>query len=231
MSDLRLGRWQDALAGVECDALIVDPPYGERTHKGDTSKEGLGDSCRRVLDYDHWTAVDVAEFVASWAERTRQWMACFCSDDLIPAYRDAYAKAGWLDFAPVPWVEPGKSVRLQGDGPASWTCYLMVARPRTKAAMKWRSLPGAYVMRSENRHGAAGELGRYGGKPPSLMRAIIRDYSNEGDLVCDPCAGYGTTLIAAAQMQRRAIGSEMDADAYAEACARIDAASRQGALL
>jgi site-specific DNA-methyltransferase (adenine-specific) len=66
---------------------------------------------------------------------------------------------------------------------------------------------------------------------PELMRAVIRDYSNEGDLVCDPCAGYGTTLIAAAQMQRRAIGSEIDADAYAEACARIDAASRQGSLL
>jgi 23S rRNA G2445 N2-methylase RlmL len=33
--DLRLGRWQDVLADVtECDAVITDPPYGERTHSG-----------------------------------------------------------------------------------------------------------------------------------------------------------------------------------------------------
>ena len=230
MSDLRLGRWQDALAGVECDALIADPPYGAKTHAGHTATsrghrgQGHDNSDRREIDYAHMTTESVAEFVASWAPRTRQWMVCMTSHDLISAFQDAYADAGWYAFAPVPWVNPGGTVRLSGDGPASWTCYLMVARPRTKAAMNWRALPGAYVMPQDR--GA-----RIGGKPLSLMRAVIRDYSNEGDLVCDPCAGYGTTLIAAAQMQRRAIGSEMDADAYAEACARIDAASRQGALL
>jgi 23S rRNA G2445 N2-methylase RlmL len=32
--ELRLGRWQDVLDDiVQCDALITDPPYSERTHK------------------------------------------------------------------------------------------------------------------------------------------------------------------------------------------------------
>ena len=224
MGDLRLGRWQDALAGVECDAAIGDAPYGERTHKGDGAKRTNDGSERRVITYDHWTPADVAELVASFAGRTRRWMAFATSHDLIPAYEQAYADAGWYGFAPVPWCNPSASVRMSGDGPASGTCYWMVARPRTAQAKAWRSLPPFYVMPQDR--GA-----RIGGKPLSLMRAIIRDYSNEGDLVCDPCGGYGTTLIAAEQMKRRAIGSEIDADAYAEACARIDAAGRQGSLL
>jgi hypothetical protein len=219
---LRLGRWQEALAGVECDALICDPPYGRRVHEGDRSKCGKGDSYRRVLDYRHFDPEDVAELVASWATRVRGWMVCMTSHDLIGAYEDAYADAGWLAFAPVPWVEPGKSVRLSGDGPASWTCYLMVARRRTAAAARWGALPGAYVIRSENRHGAAGAVGRYGGKPLALMEALVRDYSRPGDLVCDPCAGYGTTLAAALRQGRQAVGAEMDPETHARGLEYLD---------
>ena len=34
MIDFRLGKYQDVLCDVECDALICDPPYSDRTHKG-----------------------------------------------------------------------------------------------------------------------------------------------------------------------------------------------------
>ena len=54
------------------------------------------------------------------------------------------------------------------------------------------------------------------------MRALVRDYSRPGDLVCDPCAGGATTLIAAALEGRRAIGAELDPETYALACARIE---------
>ena len=62
-----------------------------------------------------------------------------------------------------------------------------------------------------------------GGKPLWLMRAIIRDYTRPGDLVCDPCAGGGTTLLAAAIEGRRAIGAEMNPDTHSKATARIAA--------
>lgn len=35
MIDLRLGKWEDVLSDVgEVDAVISDPPYSSRTHKG-----------------------------------------------------------------------------------------------------------------------------------------------------------------------------------------------------
>jgi len=53
------------------------------------------------------------------------------------------------------------------------------------------------------------------------MRALIRDYSRPGDLICDPCAGGGTTLLAAAIEGRRAVGAEMDTKHYEIARKRI----------
>jgi DNA modification methylase len=60
-----------------------------------------------------------------------------------------------------------------------------------------------------------------GGKPPWLMRALIRDYTKPGDLVCDPTAGAATTLIAACEENRRAVGAEVDPSTYAKGMARI----------
>jgi len=53
------------------------------------------------------------------------------------------------------------------------------------------------------------------------MRAIVRDYSRPGELVCDPCAGGGTTLLAAVLEGREAIGTELDPKTFELAVARL----------
>lgn len=55
------------------------------------------------------------------------------------------------------------------------------------------------------------------GKPEWLMRALVRDYSMPSDLVCDPLAGWGSTLRAALNEGRRAVGAELDPKIAAEA--------------
>lgn len=212
--DLRLGKWQDALADVEMvDAVVSDPPYSSRTHAGNEDMAGrFGDHGGRSLSYDAWSSDDVCEFVKSWAPRCRGWIVALTSDDLAPSYRAAYRAAGLYDFAPVPIV--AHRVRLTGDGPASCAVYLMAARPRRKAFLSWGALPGWY-------QAGIDRGGHIGGKPLELMRAIVRDYSRPGDIVCDPCAGGGTTLLAARMEGRRAIGAEMDPTTHAKASARL----------
>lgn len=210
MIDLRLGRWQDALSGVEVDAVICDPPYGGRTHEGARSVGAAAEG----ITYARWSPAEVAEFVSSWAPRTKRWIVALTSHDLIPAYEAAYQAAGWLSFAPVACVLSGMGVRIQGDGPASWTVYAMVARPRTKAAAAWRSLPGAYW-------GPTGAGGDGRNKPAWLDHALVRDYSDAGDLVADPCAGHGGILTAAAGLDRRAIGAEVLPEVHAVAARRL----------
>lgn len=218
--DLRPGRWQDVLADVEVDAVITDPPFGARTHVAWREGGAAAKLKRGPITYQAWTPEDVAAFVSSWSPRCRGWMVALTSHDLALAWQDAYESAGRYAFAPIPCVTWGGSIRLAGDGPSNWTVWAMAARPRTREAQSWGTLPGAYVTQGGSnvwREGGGG--GR--GKPPSLMRALVHDYSRPGDLVCDPCAGYGTTLAAAAQLGRRAIGAECDPEVHAEAMRRL----------
>lgn len=47
-------------------------------------------------------------------------------------------------------------------------------------------------------------------KPISLFEYLIRTYTNDGDIVLDPCAGSGTTAIASLNMKRKYICIESD---------------------
>jgi site-specific DNA-methyltransferase (adenine-specific) len=228
MIDLRLGRWQDVLGDVECDALISDPPYSERTHA--SQRHGRRDEkcgreyvSARGIGYAHMTSADVHEFVATWHPRTRGWFCAFTSHDLIAAYTDALGAAGRYVFAPLACVQRGMNVRLAGDGPSSWTTWLVVARPAS--LHRWGTLPGAYVGNpfdpGENTASAGRRTGVVGSKPLWLMKALVRDYSRPGDLVCDPCAGGGTTLLAAAIEGRRAVGAECMPEHYELAQKRL----------
>lgn len=231
--DLRCGRYQDVLADVEVDAVIADPPFGERTHaawraadKEPGPRRGGSDIAaklkREPIKYGSWSPDDVTDFVNHWAPRCRGWIAAMTSHDLAPAYQAAYEAAGLYSFAPIPLVSWAGSIRLSGDGPSSWTVWLMVARPKTRDMQRWGTLPGAYMVTMGQRGEANGATGGGRGKSLDLMRAIVADYSRPGDLVCDPCAGYGSTLAAALQKGRRAIGSEEHPAVYAEARVRLD---------
>lgn len=214
---LRFGRWQDVLTDVTCDALIVDAPYSERTHSN--QRHGRRpEVCNgewvsaRGLGYEHMSPSDVADFVASWAPRTRGWFVSITDSELYPAWRDALRTAGRYVFAPIPCVQVGMNVRLAGDGPSNWTCWAVVSRPRSLS--KWGTLCGAYYGNpfdtGQNTATSSRRTGVVGSKPLWLMRALVRDYTRPDDLVCDPCAGGGTTLLAARHEGRRAIGAECD---------------------
>lgn len=233
MNTLHHGTWQQTLHGVVCDTLITDAPYGIRTHQGHNGDQVTtrtrDKAARRSISYDSLTPADVDQFVQSWAPRCRQWMVSITCDGLAHVWRNAYDRAGLCSFAALPWVAPGGSVRLMGDGPASWACWIMVARQRTgndrygRAVSKWGALPGAYTARKERGS-------HIGGKPLQLMQALVRDYSRPGDLVCDPFAGFGTTLAAAARAGRQYVGAEVNAETYAHALQYIEQKASQMGL-
>ena len=56
-------------------------------------------------------------------------------------------------------------------------------------------------------------------KPVALMRYVIDTYTEPGWVVLDPCAGSGSTLVAAKQLGRKAIGVEID-ESYCEVIAK-----------
>lgn len=197
---------------VGCDALITDPPYSERTHAGhDASAAGHAGaghdgSDRRPVSYGFWSRDDAWAAVRSWHPSTRGWMVLLTDHVMARELGEALEAVGRYVFAPVPAVITGAGVRLSGDGPSSWTRWIVVARPREAPYSTWGTLPGAYVGRRE-------EMPWIGGKPLWLMSALVRDYSRPGDLVCDPCCGAGTTMVAAKSLGRKWVGYDIDPEA------------------
>src|SRR5260370_12821095 len=49
-------------------------------------------------------------------------------------------------------------------------------------------------------------------KPVALLERILLASTNEGDLVLDPFAGSGTTLLTALRLRRHALGCELSAE-------------------
>ena len=51
-------------------------------------------------------------------------------------------------------------------------------------------------------------------KPVQLLEYLIKTYTNEDDLVLDNCAGSGSTLIAARNLNRNFIGIEQNEEYF-----------------
>ena len=59
-------------------------------------------------------------------------------------------------------------------------------------------------------------------KPLALLKRLIKLFTDEGDIVIDPCAGSGSTLIASLQTGRNSYGFEIDRKIYKDAKNWVD---------
>lgn len=224
--------------GTVADLLVVDAPYSERTRKGHDSgvastqggtsfgRKGIRTGQRRSINYAAWAQADVDAFVSTWSPLTRGWFVTITDDALALVWQSALTSAGRYAFAALPFVSPGSRVRLTGDGPSSWTCWIIVARPSRPPFSKWGTTVGAYIFPPE-------DMPVVGGKPLALVRALVRDYSREGDVVCDPCGGAMTAGVAARLERRSFVGGDVDrghAEMGAERLRDLPTAERAGTL-
>jgi site-specific DNA-methyltransferase (adenine-specific) len=54
-------------------------------------------------------------------------------------------------------------------------------------------------------------------KPVELLKRLIEIFTDEGDVVIDPCAGSGSTLIAAERLNRKGFGFEIKKEFHTKA--------------
>lgn len=221
---LYLGDCQDILPTLGMvDHIITDPPYSERTHRGhDTISEGnLRDGANRsALGYGALSYNDAIMLCGNFADLCNGWIVWMTDHILASIIEKELQNLGRYVFPPLPYFHAGRSVRITGDGPCSWTDWIVVSR--TKEQKKWGTLRGGYI---------AGpgwdDKQRMGGKPTRLMRMMVCDYSRKDELVCDPFMGAGTTGVACMMEGRDFIGIEIDEAAFDIACKRIEDAQRQ----
>lgn len=125
------------------------------------------------------------------------------------------------------WDKVDSSPQFTGDRPASAAeCFVCAHRPGKK---RWNAGGKRNVYRVPV-NGNTGAKDHPTQKPLLLMRQILEDFTDPGELILDSHAGSGTTGAACLELGRRFIGWELDPKHYATASKRLAEASKQQPL-
>jgi site-specific DNA-methyltransferase (adenine-specific) len=200
---LYCARWED-VGLPKCDMVLTDPPYNAINRE----TGGLRMIDKGAADSE---AVDLPVLVAALAATGAHTVYGWCSSEQLSEWLIALQAHGFTTRTGVWW----KTNPSPMNGDALWLSAIEVcAFGRRAKATFTRHCEGA-VWRGP----LAEPNGHPTPKPVWLMQSLIQASSNPGDLVLDPFAGGGATLYAAKQLNRRAVGVEMN-ERYCEIIAR-----------
>ena len=196
------------MADKSAAAVLTDPPYTERTHIKARTPERAG-----VTSFAAITDTDLRVILTDAARVSRGWVVATLD------YRHA------VEFDTTPpeglrvlrlgvWVKTNPTPQLTGDRPAQgWEAIAYMHRDDLRSKWSGGGAHGNYVapIPPPEGHPTA--------KPLPLVSQWVRWFTQPGEVVLDPFAGSGTTLRAAVNEGRRAIGVELE-ERYAEIAAR-----------
>ena len=187
------------------DHVIGDPPYDEQTHEGmRTNKDGGEKS-----SIDFAAAPPVESFAMDLVRVARRWTLLFCTDAMLGDYKRAAGGSRSSGGAYVRggiWHRTDSAPQITGDRPSAG-CEAIAIMHALGGKMRWnRGGAQAFwdgpICRDPSRMHPTK-------KPRWLMEALIRDFTDPGDLILDPTMGEGTTGEAALALGRRFIGCEI----------------------
>ena len=225
------GRCEDVLPALEqVDHIITDPPYSEHVHGNARSSRmqsasdrggRYGADTRRNVDlgFDHLTSELRAACGEQFARLARRWVLVFSDIESGHLWRDDLTANG-LDYVRTGiWHKVGCTPQFSGDRPATAAETITICHP--KGRKRWNG-GGGHAFWSVPivlERGRNDERLHSTQKPESLMRALVEQFTDEGETILDPFAGSGTTAMAAKYLGRRAVLIEED-EARAEVCAK-----------
>ncbi|MDK1473663.1 site-specific DNA-methyltransferase [Streptomyces sp. 549] len=213
---------------LQADLLVVDPPYGETSLAWDRWPDGWP-TLAATVTRSMWCFGSMRMFLqratelqaAGWRlSQDVVWEKAngtgFAADRFKRVHEIAthWYRGDWKalhhDTPKVAYTGPSKHVRIRRDDRAAHTGSVKAVAYHDDDTRLMRS-----VLRAQSVRGGLHPTE----KPLGILDPLIRYACPPGGLVIDPFAGSGSTLDAARQTGRHAIGIEAD-ERYAEAAAR-----------
>jgi site-specific DNA-methyltransferase (adenine-specific) len=186
------------------DLVLTDPPYGKTTHEGARSANSLDST---TIDFHPITDDELVELAKSWVDHCNRWVLMTCE------WRHAVRldECGALVRLGV-WIKPNGAPQFTGDRPGTgWEAVALLHRHGRK---RWNGGGHHAVWTCPIEQGKHPTQ-----KPLRLVQKWAVDFSDEGELILDPFMGSGTTLVAAKNLGRNAIGIEIE-ERYCEIAAK-----------
>lgn len=224
------GDCREALPEMEdmsVDCVITDPPYDARTHSmARSNRGGYGTSVlsgRSTVKFDAWDHDAQLWLFSHLGRITRRWVISNLSTDTAFRFEVDSPPAGLRVLRVGAWVKTNPMPQISADRPAmGWEPLAYMHRPDVKPAWNNGGRAGNFVLATSQGSGHPTQ------KPLEMVESWVRAFTNPGDLILDPFAGSGTTLRAAKNLGRRAIGFEEREDFCQISAERLDAFSAAG---
>lgn len=218
----------DRLVPVQC--VLTDPPYGDEVHlKDKLGRKPDGEVDAMPVPFDQLDAEDVARLAVFLREHCRGWALVFSQTEQINFWREQMEGLS-LDASgeklvrynrPMVWIKPDAKPNFRGHGPGTGfetiQAYWCGGGPQS-----WNGGGQVGVFYHPRGRRVEGELKHPTAKPVSLMKELVRLFTNPGDIIFDPFMGCGSTGIAAIELGRRFIGIEKDETYFNEAARRME---------
>lgn len=197
------GDCRDVLDELHADVTITDPPYGARTHGGARTGD-IGD--RVLIDFAPVDAVTFTKDCERLVALTNRWVVLTCEWRFVHLLEPI----GLVRFGV--WIKPNGAPQFTGDRPATgWEAVAILHREGQK---KWNG-GGRHAVWNVPKVSSEHPTG----KPMRLIHQFVQLFSDEGETILDPFMGSGTTLRAAKDLRRKAIGIEIE-EKYCEISAK-----------
>lgn len=211
--------------------VITDPPYSEYVHsrsrRGGSSAPPLDGAGRkppasfnRVKEFG-FESLDPATLELCAKEFCRlcqRWCLAFSDVESSSMWRDALTDYGMDYVRTGAWVKLGATPQFTGDRPAAGFEAITICHPKGKKRWNGGGRHGLWSYPIVLNRGGKNPRLHTTQKPLKLMAALISDFTNQGDTILDAFMGSGTTLRAAKDLGRKAIGIERE-EQYCETAA------------
>ena len=209
------GRCEDILPMLPADSVdvvITDPPYSEHVHGKVRQGADLPDGISRStnLGFDSISPELMRICAHEFSRLATRWVTIFCDVELSGEWMKEVVDAG-LDYVRTgAWVKLDATPQFSGDRPAPGFETIVIAHP--KGRKRWNGGGGHAVWSHRIVIGRDERTKRVHTtqKPEALMRQLVALFSEPGETILDAFIGSGTTLVAARDLGRRAIGIEKD---------------------
>jgi DNA modification methylase len=200
---LYLGDCREVTEWLAADVLVTDPPYGIGWKRGQNDARGSRAHAGIAGDADTTCRDEVLE---EWGARPGVVFGSFAAP---PPARIKQ----WLVYRKPP--DAGVVGSVTGFRRDIEPVFLVGGWPQRSPV--WSSLVTTAAASAGNPYGPAGRTGHPHAKPLDLMERLIS--ACPPGAIADPFAGSGSTLVAARNLGRRAIGVEVE-ERYAEVIAK-----------
>ena len=214
------GDCREILRGLpKVDAVITDPPYEKEAHGegrrllGRNMPVGVRRIQPAALSFDAMTPELRNDVATSMVPLCSGWILVFCQAEAVTLWRDALDAAGAQYRRAMVWIKPDSAPQLSGDRPAQGY-ESIVASWAGSGRSVWNGggKRGVFTYcKSDSGYGHGGlESEHETRKPYPLMSELVSLFSDAGQTILDPFMGSGSTLVAAKNLGRKAIGIEKD---------------------